>query len=33
MKSVQENPANKCLFMLTLWTPAKVKVSESGMKW
>ena len=33
MKSVGENKTNRFCFVLTLLTPGKVKVSESGISW
>ena len=33
MKSVKENEPKRFWFALNLWPPAKVKVSESGIKW
>ena len=33
MKNVWENEASRFCFVLTLWSPGKVKVSESGIKW
>ena len=33
LKRVRENEAKKFCFALNLWPPAKVKVSESGIKW
>ena len=32
LKSVQENGAYRFRFVLTLWLPAAVKVTESGVK-
>ena len=33
LKSVGENKANSFCFELTLWPPAKVKVTDGGIKW
>ena len=33
LRSMQENETNRVCFLLTLWPQAKVKFTESGLKW